>query len=149
MCLLGRLTLFHRLAASDSLRLLTALVDVSTMNDLTHVFSLWPMVAMSTNADALRNLGTNEAITQQEGVHNRTVRVSMWKAALTPTDWQLKEGSCACPFSLALEMGILILVVSGAMSKSLPSIQEAMLWLTDGLAMATIYENHFLRPKKR
>ncbi|KAL6061814.1 hypothetical protein STEG23_022402 [Scotinomys teguina] len=46
-------------------------------------------------------------------------------------------------------MGILILVVSDAMSKNPPSIQEAMLWFTDGLAVATIYENHFLCPRKR
>lgn len=46
-------------------------------------------------------------------------------------------------------MGILILVVSDTMSKNLPSIQEAVLWFTDGLAVATIYENHFLQPRKR
>lgn len=46
-------------------------------------------------------------------------------------------------------MGILFLVVSDAMSKNLPSIQEAVLWFTDGLAVATIYENHSLHPRKR
>lgn len=46
-------------------------------------------------------------------------------------------------------MGILSLVVSDSMSKNRLSIQEAMLWFTHGLAVATIYENHFLPPRKR
>lgn len=45
-------------------------------------------------------------------------------------------------------MGILSLVVSDSMSKNRLSIQEAMLWFTHGLAVATIYENHFLPPRK-
>lgn len=72
------------------------------MSDLYSLFSLGPTVAMSTNTDALRSLGTNESITQQVRIPNNLGELSVLlyeKAVLTAPIGSLRKVAVPNHFS--------------------------------------------------